>query len=90
MDKSKIDYNSKGRIHKFGRSFGDIAPAVVHKLDYAPDEMYIGIICQGLKFIFDVSSGRFLSALSKLKTCLGRYPTREEAQDHPRSIRKHT
>jgi hypothetical protein len=62
LDRTKAEYSSKGRLHKFGRSFGDIAPAIVHKLDYAPDEMYIGIICQGLKFIFDVSTRRLLSS----------------------------
>jgi len=56
LDRAKADYLSKGRLHNFGRSLGDIAPSIVHKLDYAPDEMYIGIVCQGLKFIFDVSS----------------------------------
>jgi hypothetical protein len=57
--KAKASYNSKGPLRKLGRSFGDIAPAIVHKLDYAPDQMYIKIICQSLKFIFDVSSLTF-------------------------------
>ena len=30
-------------------------PSILHTLDYAPSEMYIGIICHGLNFIFDVS-----------------------------------
>lgn len=53
--KAKASYNSKGPLRKLGRSLGDIAPAIVHKLDYAPDEMYIGVVCHGLKFLFDVS-----------------------------------
>ena len=56
MQKAEASYNSKGRLRKLGRSIGDVAPAIVYKLDFAPDEMYIGVVCQGLKFVFDVSS----------------------------------
>ncbi|KAH0283181.1 hypothetical protein KCU62_g9179, partial [Aureobasidium sp. EXF-3399] len=52
---ARADYNSKGRFRKVGRSLGDIAPAIVHKLDFAPDQMYLNVICQGLKFVFDAA-----------------------------------
>jgi hypothetical protein len=58
LKQARVSYDSKGRLHRIGRKFGDIAPAIVHKLDYAPDEMYIGVVCQGLKFVFDVSLTR--------------------------------
>lgn len=56
IQKAEASYSSKGRFRKLGRSIGDIAPAIVHKLDFGPDEMYVGVVCQGLKFVFDVSS----------------------------------
>jgi hypothetical protein len=55
VKKAKASYNSKRPVRKLGRSFRNIAPAIVHKLDYAPDELYIGVVCHGLKLIFDVS-----------------------------------
>ncbi|KAH0174529.1 hypothetical protein KCU67_g712, partial [Aureobasidium melanogenum] len=55
VQKAKASYNSKGRLRKLGRAIGDTAPAVVHVLDFAPDEMYIGVVCQALKFVFDVA-----------------------------------
>ncbi|KAG9529807.1 hypothetical protein KCU93_g3194, partial [Aureobasidium melanogenum] len=55
MQKAKVSYNSKERLRKLGRSIEDVAPAIVHELDFAPDEMYIGVVCQGLKFVFDVA-----------------------------------
>jgi hypothetical protein len=45
VKQAKADYSSKGRLHKIGRSLGDIAPAIVHKLDFAPDQMYVNTIC---------------------------------------------
>lgn len=47
-------YNRKGFVRKFGRSMGDMGPAVVDKLDQAPEDMYIGVVCRGLKLIFGV------------------------------------
>ncbi|KAG9658480.1 hypothetical protein KCU95_g9428, partial [Aureobasidium melanogenum] len=55
MQQAKASYNSAGRFRKLGRSIGDAAPAVVHVLDFGPDEMYIGVVCQALKFVFDVA-----------------------------------
>ncbi|THX32058.1 hypothetical protein D6C77_01696 [Aureobasidium pullulans] len=48
-------YNRKGFVRKFGRSMGDMGPAVVDKLDQAPEDMYIGVVCRGLKLIFGVA-----------------------------------
>jgi hypothetical protein len=86
--KAKASYNSKGPLRKLGRSFGDIAPAIVHKLDYAPDQMYIKIVCQSLKFIFDVSSAGPLFWSLKLSRLSGCYPTLRETTENTRVLRK--
>jgi hypothetical protein len=41
MKAAKADYSSKGLLRKAGRSLGNIGPAIVHKLDFAPDQMYV-------------------------------------------------
>ncbi|THX75791.1 hypothetical protein D6D04_07164 [Aureobasidium pullulans] len=52
---AEVAYNRKGFVRKFGRSMGDMGPAVVDKLDQAPEDMYIGVVCRGLKLIFGVA-----------------------------------
>jgi hypothetical protein len=84
MKNAKADYGSKGRLRKAGRSLGDIAPAIVHKLDFAPDQMYVNIVCQGLKFVFDVGAEEPLLWLSELNTLSGRYTTRKQTQKDSR------
>lgn len=90
MKSARADYNSKGRFRKAGRSLGDIAPAIVHKLDFAPDQMYVNVICQGLKFVFDVSQEIFFRWLLKLNTSSGQYQALRQTEKDSRHFRKHT
>jgi hypothetical protein len=84
--KATASYNSKGHLRKLGRSFGNIAPAIVHKLDYAPDEMYIGVVCHGLKLVFDVSPPMVVRLIVGAKHITDRYSTCREATEDSRGF----